>query len=233
MTEEAVASKRSRLAEPDIASWVAQHTSAGYWPQHGWNSVYSDIHMANVQGNTRPILVRSGAEISSPRSRIEVLYSDKLDLRILYEKGEVRNNLQVHPSIIRRDFEQEQTRTDSKLSEALKDLYEARYEAREEEFPEPSNTAIANAERLLRAMYEIASQRFEVYPTPDAEIAIDVPGGYGESVLLLCESSGGVLCMVDVHGEHRRARYESTRTLPDGFVTEALRELAYAASRPR
>ncbi len=130
-------------------------------------------------------------------------------------------------------FKQGRTRTDKELEDALQDLREARDEAREEGFPEPSETAIANAERLLKAIYAIAPQRFEVYPTPDAEIAVDAPGGYGQSVLLFCESSGSALCMVDVNGEHRRARYDSTRTLPDGFLVEALTELQRAASRPR
>ena len=32
-------------------------------------------------------------------------------------------------------------------------------------------------ERLLKAMYEITPRRFEVYPTPDCEIATDAPDG--------------------------------------------------------
>lgn len=94
--------------------------------------------------------------------------------------------------VVQGTFKQETTHPDTKLEDALQDLREARDEAREDGFPEPSDTVIANAERLLKAMYEISPQRFEVYPTPDAEIAIDVPGGYGESNLLLCESSGAV-----------------------------------------
>ncbi len=152
---------------------------------------------------------------------------------MFYDNGELINTLQLRSGIIEKILKHGPNRADTRLEDALQDLHEAREEAREEEFPEPSGTAIANAERLLRAMYEISPQRFEVYPTPDGEIAIDAPGGYGESVLLLCESSGGALCMVDVNGEHRRARYGSTRTLPDGFIGEALRELTHAASQPR
>ena len=63
------------------------------------------------------------------------------------------------------------------LRDALRDLDEARKEAREEGFPAPSEAALRNARRLLRAMYDIFPQRFEVYPTPDGEIAIDAPGG--------------------------------------------------------
>lgn len=111
------------------------------------------------------------------------------------------------------------------LCDALRDLEGVRNEAREEEFPVPSDMALGNARRLLHAMYWILSRRFEVYPMPDGEIAIHVPGGPGRSVLLLCGSDGGALCSVNMDGVHRRARYTDTRRLPDGFVRDALAEL--------
>ena len=114
---------------------------------------------------------------------------------------------------------------DAELTEAIYDLRNARDEAREEGFPLPSDTALQNAEILLKEVYGISPRRFEVYPTPDGEIAIDAPGGPGRSVLLLCGSEGGALCLVNMSGDHRRARYSTTETLPDGFVREALDEL--------
>lgn len=122
---------------------------------------------------------------------------------------------------------------DPRLEEALRDLREARDEAREEGLPEPSDTAIANAERLLKAMYEIYPQRFEVYPTPDGAIVVDAPGGFGRSFVVFCEPTGGALCMLNLDGEHRRAHYDATRTLPDGFVRESLAELRQAVTRAR
>jgi len=113
----------------------------------------------------------------------------------------------------------------SELNEALRDLREARDEAREEGLPQPSDIALENAERLLTEMYGISPRRFEVYPTPDGEIAIDAPDGQGRSVILLCDSEGGALCLVNMNGNHRRARYSTTETLPDGFVHEALQDL--------
>lgn len=112
-----------------------------------------------------------------------------------------------------------------KLNDALRDLRNVTNEANEEGFPPPSSTASNNAERLLRAMYAISSRRYEIYPTPDREIAIDAPNGYGRSVILLCDSDGGALCLVNMNGNHRRARYSSTEILPDGFMREALIEL--------
>ena len=136
-------------------------------------------------------------------------------------------------SIVQGTFKQGTRRSGTKLEEALQDLREARDEAREEGFPEPSDTAIENAERLLKAMYEISPQRFEVYPTPDGDIAIDAPGGYGRSFVMFCEASGGALCMLNLDGEHRSARYDATWTLPDRFVMEALTELRQAVARGR
>ena len=115
--------------------------------------------------------------------------------------------------------------SDGDLYAALYDLRQAAKEASEEGFPAPSDNALANANRLLKEMYGISRRRFEVYPTQDGEIAIDAPGGYGRSVLLLCDSQGGALCLVNMNGKHRRARYSSTEMLPDGFVREALTEL--------
>ena len=110
----------------------------------------------------------------------------------------------------------------SELNDALRDLREARDEARDEGFPQPTDTALGNAERLLR---EMSPRRFEVYPTQDGEIAIDAPDGQGRSIVLLCDSEGGALCLVNFNGHHRRARYSTTEMLPDGFVHEALAEL--------
>ena len=111
------------------------------------------------------------------------------------------------------------------LTDALHDLHAAMDEAREEGFPVPSEMALENAEHLLREMYLISPRRFEVYPTPDGEIAIDASGGHGRSILLLCDSKGGTLCLVNLNGTHRRARYSTTNTLPDGFVRDALTDL--------
>lgn len=111
------------------------------------------------------------------------------------------------------------------LAAALRDLEEALDEAAEEGFPATQEAAFDNARRLLRAMYAISPRRFEVYPTPDGEIAIDAPDGRGSSVLLLCDSDGGSLCLVNMKGRHRRARYSTAEALPDGFVSEAMAEL--------
>ena len=117
------------------------------------------------------------------------------------------------------------------LNIALDDLQGVTDEAREEGFPLPSDVALENVDRLLRELYRISPRRFEVYPTPDGEIAIDAPGGHGRSVLLLCDSEGGALCLVNWSGDHRRARYSTADILPDGFVREALADLESESSQ--
>ena len=111
------------------------------------------------------------------------------------------------------------------LRDALRDLDEARDEAHEEGFSPPSDMALRNARWLLYAMHGISPRRFEVYPTPDREVAIAAPGGSGRSLLLLCDSGGGALCLVNMNGAHRRARYSNADLLPDSFVREALHDL--------
>ena len=112
-----------------------------------------------------------------------------------------------------------------RLADALRDLGEVKDEASEEGFPTPADVACKNANRLLKEMYRLSRRRFEVYPMPDGEVAIDASDGQGSSVLLLCDSDGGALCLVNIRGKHRRARYLSAHALPDGFVREALAEL--------
>ncbi len=114
---------------------------------------------------------------------------------------------------------------DTQLLEALHDWNRVKHEAVEEGFPVPTDMALENSRRMLIGMYSISSRRFEVYPTPDGEVAIDAPGGFRRSILLLCDSDGGALCLVNINGEFRRAHYSDTDKLPDGFIREALVEL--------
>lgn len=113
------------------------------------------------------------------------------------------------------------------LKAALDDLADVRREALEERFEPPSAKAIETAERLLRAMYTLRPQRFEVYPTQEGEVDVSASGGRGRSVILVCDSAGGALCSVNLNGRHRRAVYDpvSAAALPDGFVRDALAEL--------
>ena len=111
------------------------------------------------------------------------------------------------------------------LADALADLADASEEAREDGLPIPSQDLLASAEQLLRKLYPVWPHRFEVYPMPDGEIAIDAPNRRGSSVLILCEPTGEVLCMVNNEGKHQRKRYTSPDDAPDVFLSEALASL--------
>ena len=112
-----------------------------------------------------------------------------------------------------------------RLADALRDLEEVKDEARDKGFPTPADVACKNANRLLKEMCPLSQRRFEIYPMPDGEIAIDVSDGQGSSVLLLCDSDGGAPCLVNMGSKHRWARYSFAEALPDDFVREALAEL--------
>ena len=114
---------------------------------------------------------------------------------------------------------------DIKLADALSDLMTSPDEAREEGLPVPSDKALQNGEHVLREMYRIWPRRFEVYPMQEGEIAIDAPSGKGRSVMVLCDSQGGALCLVNLGGGHRRAHYSDARMLPDGFLREAISDM--------
>ena len=108
------------------------------------------------------------------------------------------------------------------LTEALQELAESPADAEEDGLELPSQTAFANAERLLKAMYRVSPRRFVVYPVSGGRIAIDARGPNDGIVVLTCESGGEVLCLVSIGGEQRRARYSTANGLPDGFISEAL-----------
>ena len=112
------------------------------------------------------------------------------------------------------------------LSNALRDLDELNDEAAEEGIEQPTESTIANANRLLRAICAILPRQYLVELLPEGIIAITVPGGFRRSVMLLCESDSGALCSVNMNGKHRRKRYAHADQLPDRFLNEALSEIA-------
>lgn len=111
------------------------------------------------------------------------------------------------------------------LAEAMEELEEVVNEAHDDGFPPPSDAVIGTARRLLREMYSMSPRPYSVYPTPDLEIAIHGQHANSGSILVLCESGGGALCLVSLRRPPRRARYADVNDLPDGFLREALRDL--------
>ena len=108
----------------------------------------------------------------------------------------------------------------SDFVEMMTDLHGVIEEARDEGYPPPSDLAVSNAKLLLERLYRFAPRRFEVYPTPDAEIAIDATGK-GCSVVLLCDSNGSVLCMANLPDGYFATRTEehcAWQTCPTGIA---------------
>lgn len=113
------------------------------------------------------------------------------------------------------------------LNDGSKELAVVRSEAAEEGYPVPSYRAQENARGLL--LSDLPAD-YEIYPTPDGAIAIDIPGGRGQSVIVMCDADGSVGCYVNLPRGVRRARYENGGSLPDGFLREALDELRLSKS---
>ena len=114
----------------------------------------------------------------------------------------------------------------AQIANALRELDELNDEAKEEGIEPPSESAMTDAKRVLRAIYDILPRDYVMDLFPEGVIAIIVPGGFKRSVMVLCESDGGALCSVNMNGKHRRKRYLRTdQLLLDSFLREALREL--------
>lgn len=114
------------------------------------------------------------------------------------------------------------------LADALADLRAARQEAAEERFAPPSDATIQNAERLQNAMHAILPCRYEVYPTPDGEIAIDAPAKPRTAVIAICEPGGNALRFVHTDARKKRRRFPAA-DLPNEFLRDGLLSLAIPA----
>lgn len=129
------------------------------------------------------------------------------------------------PAGTRRQYEPVTSPTPVALAAALQELSEVGEEVEEDGLEMPSDVAFTNARRLLGAMYRISPRRFDVYPEPGGYITIDARGANNGIAAVMCDSGGGVLCVVIIDDEPRRARYSTARKLPDGFIRDALLEL--------
>ena len=113
----------------------------------------------------------------------------------------------------------------SDLVDALEELDRVRDDALEEGYEEPTHTAIHNADLLVKTMYEISPQRFDVYPMSDGEVVID--GGYhGRRIGVFCYPDGRILYIGWENGERRRIARPSADDIPRQFLEAALQQLS-------
>lgn len=102
------------------------------------------------------------------------------------------------------------------------DLADVRNEAEAEGWPTPSDSACTGARRLLVEMFDVLPCRYEVYPTPHGEVAIDLPSGFSASILVLCISESRAMYLVTVAGEERIRDNLPVNDLPDQFLRQQL-----------
>ena len=113
------------------------------------------------------------------------------------------------------------------LSGAVEEWQRLPEEAREENFPIPTLLTLRHALRILKEMYHLSPRRFEVYPTPDGEVAIEGINQLGQWVILYCESNESALCIFGHSEKDGYKRYKSVQELPDDFLQEVLHSLEH------
>ena len=91
----------------------------------------------------------------------------------------------------------------------------------------PPEDVIQEARRIVRGMLRRIPCEYDVYPMDERSVAVEVDGGLGRRTLLVCEDGGSAVCIVTVNRKSRRARYEDSSILPDGFVFDALRDMGH------
>lgn len=114
------------------------------------------------------------------------------------------------------------------LADALQALAELDDEVAEDGLPEIKPSVRKEAERIIGSLARHPWAP-TVYPTRDAEVAIhfkspDSP----DSVVVLLDNRGRGECYAYTGGHSRRARYDASSDLPDGFVAEQLAALMAA-----
>ena len=87
----------------------------------------------------------------------------------------------------------------------------------------PSMDVVAEAKRIVLGLNGYLPSNTDVYTLEEGKVVVEVFGSTGRGLQLICEPNGGALCLVTVDKASRRARYESSAILPDGFLKEGLR----------
>lgn len=111
------------------------------------------------------------------------------------------------------------------LADAIAALGEVDDEVAEENLPAIDSDTRGEAARIIRAL---AGQPLAptVYPTRDGEIAIHFKSPVRpSSVVILLNNGGQADCYAYVGGRSRRAHYDVSADLPDGFIMEQLGKL--------
>ena len=139
-----------------------------------------------------------------------------------------RRSARVFKDLISHDFHSKEFEKYSGIADqALNRIPEESSEAGHDT---PPSSVIREARRIVRGMLRRWARDYDIYPMDERRVAVEVDGGFGKRMLLVCEDGGSTLCIVTVHRVSRRARYEDSRALPDGFVWDALRDMGHKSS---
>ena len=96
----------------------------------------------------------------------------------------------------------------------------------------PSDEVVAELRRIVTAMYRMWPTEYDVYAMDGQTAAMEIQRGPGNGALLLvCEPGRQALCIVTKDSISRRARYQDSTMLPDGFIADGMRDLAIPEHR--
>ena len=91
----------------------------------------------------------------------------------------------------------------------------------------PDDAVVAELRRIVTAMYLRWPSEYDVYAMDSQTAAVEIQREPGQGCLLLvCEPARQALCVITVASISRRARYQDSAMLPDGFVADGMRDLA-------
>ena len=86
----------------------------------------------------------------------------------------------------------------------------------------PLATVVEETKRIVIGLRRHLPLDTDIYTLEEGKVVIEVFGAIGYGFQLICEAGGSALCLVTAKDKSRRARYDNSSELPDGFVKEGL-----------
>ena len=98
----------------------------------------------------------------------------------------------------------------------------------------PDDAVVAELRRIVTAMYLRWPSEYDVYAMDSQAAAVEIQRDPEQGTLLLvCEPAHQALCIVTIASVSRRARYQDSAMLPDGFVADGMRDMAITERAPQ
>ena len=187
------------------------------------NLLDSDVQISGVSSSTIADWSSTLLQTDRPRLTVEMVVDEASPILKLNPLGTILPMTITYPDVIEHHSSNlPDPEWESDLHEALLELEQLPAGAKESEDLVPSPATMADARHLLRRMYDISSRRYDVYLMPGGDIAIDGSGQNGARVAIVCESSGGVICLVSPRSLNLSNSYTSESDMPDAVLRKAL-----------